>query len=185
MAPKRVLLIGLDILILGPRKYLAAEVAAQRCRGVQIDGPIKQPAQLLLNPEEGEPRRTCGLELDRHVWSPRLGSHEVVGGGSCCRLLMTSSIPARRRTLHMSAVHQWAFLRGAERAEIASARHGPPDSGGFHRIPRWHAVRVSACRSRSPRRVPPARHRDQREIPARPVGTTTPRCSTSVADVSE
>jgi hypothetical protein len=34
---------------------------------VQIHGPIKQPAQLLLHPEEPESRRPSGLELDQHV----------------------------------------------------------------------------------------------------------------------
>ena len=35
---------------------------------MQIHGPIEQPAQLLLHPEEPEPRRPSGLELDQHVY---------------------------------------------------------------------------------------------------------------------
>jgi len=56
-----------DILIFGFREHLAAEVAADGRRSVEVDGPIEQSAQFFLHPEEPEPRRPSRLELNQHV----------------------------------------------------------------------------------------------------------------------
>src|SRR4051812_3934185 len=56
-----------DKLVLRRGKDLVSEVAAERRRGVQIDGPPKQLAQFLLHPEEAEAGGPTRLELDEHV----------------------------------------------------------------------------------------------------------------------
>ena len=48
-------------------QHLGTEVAAQRCRCVEIHDPPEHAAQVLLHREEGESRRPPGLEFHEHI----------------------------------------------------------------------------------------------------------------------